>query len=258
MKLNQNTTGDVSFDISGSDMDSNQARRTIEFSVSRPVNSSSTSSLSFSALSIQFPGGSITKSAPVYVFPPSPKDDDINTAATAIGMASKAVTGTSQEKASELIDIEYVADIQAPHLGLNGMVTFRVPIPENLPVPPTSPQIGIYGRINNDWVFIGNRNDGTAIEADTTRFCEIKLAADLIGPAIEMLSHQEGETLEYSRAPVLVRVADFGSGVDESSIRFTVDGAEVDFEYDKILSRATWKPERDIEAGDHKNCCHRQ
>jgi hypothetical protein len=252
MKLSSLSNGQVSFDISGSDLDQNQSRRTIEFSVSRPLNSSVASQLNFSALSISFPEGVVTKAASIYVFPPSTNDEDISTAASALGIESTNLGKGSSLQGGELIDIAQIADIQSPRLGLNGAVTFKVPVPENTMVPAGSPQIGIYGKQGDSWIFLGNRRNGELIEGETDTLCEIKLAADMIGPSIELLSHRDGDTMAHSRVPVEVRIADFGSGIDLSSVKFTFDGKAVPYSYDEALSRLTWIPEKDVQPGNHE------
>jgi len=85
----------------------------------------------------------------------------------------------AQNNRAELIDIANIADIQAHHLKLNSPAILSVPIPEQAIVPSDSPQLGLYGKKNGQWLFIGNKNNGEVIEGNTESMTEIKIAADL-------------------------------------------------------------------------------
>jgi len=111
MKLLSSSNPNVNFDISGSDLDQNQARRTIEFAVSRPPNRSSTSSLNFAALSIKFPANSIQKTGPVYVFPPSIETEEgTNNVSSTISALSPEL-GISPESKSAAILISVIDSV---------------------------------------------------------------------------------------------------------------------------------------------------
>jgi hypothetical protein len=124
-------------------------------------------------------------------------------------------------------------------------------LPDDSPVPPDSPQVGLYGRLGKRWVFLGNRkNDGTVI-GTTAAPCEIKLAADIKGPSVRLESLQNGDQLAYSREPVAFTIEDQGSGVDPSSIELYVDGKLVKTDYEPATSRLVWTPDNDLSPGEH-------
>lgn len=247
LKLQNAAVGNVSFSISGQDLSQNASKRAVAFKVSRPVNSGAGgSSLQAEGLSLEFPKGSILVEAPVYVFPPASSNEAAVAAAALGGGSAKAVSDEG-----ELLDLVQVADLQAPGFKLAGAARIAVPVPTDGAVPAASPQIGIYGLVNGAWKFLGNEREGSDLVAPLTGFTQIKVAADLIGPRMEILGGGEDGTLSGCRPTVRVRITDGGSGVDPSSVALHVDGRLVKAVYDEATGEATWTPDRDLPSGTH-------
>ncbi len=250
MKLLNSAVTDVSFDITGEDLDNNTAKRSLEFAVSRPPNRSSTATLQAGSLSMTFAKGTVTRAAPIYIFPPTPTDESMTEATASLGGAAGGPPPVADET-GEILDIKQVADVQAPLLKVSSPVELAVKVPSSSPIPAGSPQLGLYGWLGGKWKFLGNGHRDSLVIAHTTNFSHIKLAADMLGPKVQMLSHETGDVIEHSRAPIQVTVEDNGSGVDPATINFTVDGKQVNVEYDEYSKTVTWTPDRDIAPGAH-------
>ena len=250
LKLLNTGITDISFDITGEDLDSNTAKRAIEFKVNRPPNSSSSATLQAGALSMTFAKGAVTRAAPVYIFPPASANEELSSATASLGGTSGGAPSSTSES-GEILDIKQVADVQAPLLKVASPIELSVKVPSTSPVPAGSPQLGLYGWIGGQWKFLGNEQRDSAVVASTMNFTQYKLAADLVGPKVNMLSHENGDTLEHSRAPIQVTVEDNGSGVNVDSINFTVDGKQMTVEYSPETKTVTWTPDRDITPGEH-------
>ena len=250
MKLLNSAVKDVSFDITGEDLDNNKSKRTMSFAVSRPPNNSSTATLNAGSLTMKIAKGTVERAAPIFIFPPSAKEKDMDELSSALKNVN-AGPPPIEEDGGELLDIEQIADIQAPMLKLHAPAQLSVKVPENSPVPAGSSQLGLYTWSNGRWTFIGNEQKGDEVLGRSQNFSHLKLAADLMAPKLEMLSHESGQELQHSRAPVQILVEDQGSGVDPEKISFYVDGKDQDFEYDASKGILTWSPSKDISPGPH-------
>lgn len=74
---------------------------------------------------------------------------------------------------------------------------------------------------------------------------------DWNGPEFAELSPGAGQTVYEASPEIAASVHDDRSGVDESSLRMTVDGQPVPFTYEPRSGRMAYAPERPLADGDH-------
>ena len=74
---------------------------------------------------------------------------------------------------------------------------------------------------------------------------------DNIYPVISDLSPEAGRTVSASHATLSAIIKDVGKGVDESTIRMTLDGKSVDGEYDPDRYKFTYQLTKNLSSGKH-------
>lgn len=210
--------------------------------------------------SVSEPGGRDAGTAVFDVLPVSPERgwraswDDLELVFPAGSLHEKSFVSrepSSVEVRTSLLQASRAYHLESTSYPFTGPVTVRIKPREGYG---DLRRLGIYSYdpFTKGWRLAGSGKDTGSgwVYATVRHFSDYVVLEDVIPPSISSVLPSDGSKIKGARA-VTFRLTDAGMGVDEGSVKVSLDGRRLDYEYDPDRRRVTAPIGFQLIRGDH-------